>query len=327
MMMAVAAIVLAGYKPKADEQSSAPGHITLTVAPNLEGAYSIQLGITAQLLIIDWGDGSAAETYPKKTIYYDNVNAPHPVSHVYAGDGTYTVQIKGEGLTGFTCDYSNTTFLDVSGCPTLAQLRCSFNRLTSLDVSQCPALQELCCGDNPLTSLDVSQCPALQGLNCQGNRLTALDVSQCPALQELFCQDNRLTALDVSKCTALQSLDCSDNPLTSLDVNGCTALLSLECWSNQLTSLDVSKCPALEYLNCNGNPLTALDVGGCTALWELYCSGNQLSAAALDTIFTALPNRTVADDAHINISDNPGAESCNQAIAESKGWSFRDFYN
>jgi hypothetical protein len=194
MMMAVAAIVLAGYKPKADEQSSAPGTITLTIAPYLEGAYGIQLGIVAQQLIIDWGDGSAAETYSKATIHEDKVTYYHQVSHIYAGDGTYTVQIKGEGLTGFTCDYSNTTSLDVSGCPTLAQLRCGVNRLTSLDVS---------------------------------------------------------------------------------------------------------KCPALEYLDCESN---------------------QLSAAALNTIFTALPNRTVADDAHINISDNPGAESCNRAIAGSKGW-------
>jgi hypothetical protein len=59
----------------------------------------------------------------------------------------------------------------------------------------------------------------------------------------------------------------------------------------------------------------------------LDCDGNQLSAAALNTIFTALPNRTAADDTHIHISGNPGAERCNRAIAGSKGWSFWEYYH
>jgi hypothetical protein len=96
-------------------------------------------------------------------------------------------------------------------------------------------------------------------------------------------------------------LNCYDNQLTSLDVSGCAALQELSCWFNQLISLDVSKCPALQ---------------------QLYCHDNQLTAPALNTVFTALPDRTGEDyTSYISIYGNPGANSCNKTIAENKGWS------
>jgi hypothetical protein len=74
-------------------------------------------------------------------------------------------------------------------------------------------------------------------------------------------------------------------------------------------------------LDCRVNQLASLDVSGCTALQYLSCGDNQLTAPALNTVLTALPVHTAADNAFIRIYGNPGTETCNRAIAENKGWS------
>jgi hypothetical protein len=346
-MMIAAAMVFAGCEKNDDNNDlppDGPGSITLTVEIDYYNYddYEIAFPATAQQLVIDWGDGSAAETYTDITAQSDGYNNFIPnITHTYPGIGTYTVQIKEEGLTLFdcyffssmtslnvsgcaalqklNCVYSSLTSLNINGCPALQRLDCFNTSLTSLNISGCPALQTLTCGDY-LTSLDVSKCPALKELDCGNNQLTSLDVSKCPALEVLYCGHNQLTSLDVSKCTAIKKLVCGGSQLTSLNVSGCTALEILRCYPNQLTSLDVSKCPVLQELRCNGNQLTSLNVSGCTALNSLDCGENQLSAEALNTVLTALPNRTATDHALIYISGNPGAETCTRAIAENKGW-------
>jgi Leucine-rich repeat (LRR) protein len=292
-----------------------PGAIMLTVVPDSYYNYKVEFGITAQQLIIDWGDGSVAETYTNVTAqideHYDDFIIPN-ITHTYPGSGTYTVQIKGEGLTDFGCG------------------RYQRYQLTSLDVSKCTALEWLHCYSSQLTSLDVSGCTALEWLICSNNKLTSLDVSKCPALKSLWGSSNQLTSLDVSKCTALEVLYFSGNQLTSLDVSKCPALECLTCHGSRLTSLDVSKCPALDELRCGSNQLTSLNVSGCTELEEFDCSDNQLTASALNAVFTALssppsPCTLSPYCSWIDISNNPGAATCNKAIAENKGWSVWDY--
>jgi hypothetical protein len=84
--------------------------------------------------------------------------------------------------------------------------------------------------------------------------------------------------------------------------------------------LNASGCAALDYLGCSDNQLTSLNASGCTTLEYLDCENNQLTATALNTVFTALPNRTGGGYAFIYISNNPGADTCDRAIAEDKGW-------
>jgi Leucine-rich repeat (LRR) protein len=300
-----------------------PG-ITFTAVPDSYHDNKISFYATAQQLVVDWGDGSEPETYTN--VYYDNsgsYSTGDQISHTYAeGSATYTVHIKEEGLTYFISGYYNQlTVLDVSGCTSLESLDCYNNQLTSLNVSGCSALQHLNCESNQLTALNVSGCTALQTLVCAYNRLTALDVSQCPALTYLNCSSNQLTSLDVTKCPALQELWCHGNQLTALNVSGCTALTYLHCYNNQLTSLDVSQCTALQDLSCSDNKLTSLNVSGCTALQTLYCNDNHLTATALNTVFTALPNRTeIVVIGNISVRNNPGAATCDKVIAAIKGW-------
>lgn len=134
------------------------------------------------------------------------------------------------------------------------------------------------------------------------------------------------TGTHTIKLTGLVTwLDCGRNQLTTLDVRGCTALESLDCYNNKLTSLDVSENIVLEKLDCGGNELTSLDVSKNTALIVLKCHRNQLTSKALNKIFTDLPKGKLIehsdyDQSFIDVSDNPGSDTCNKSIAENKGW-------
>lgn len=141
----------------------------------------------------------------------------------------------------------------------------------------------------------------------------------------LECYDELSTSLNARGCTALESLACYNSKLTSLDVRGCTALECLECFNNKLTTLDVSENIALEELDCNGNELTSLDVSKNIALALLWCDDNLLTSKALNKIFTDLPKGKLLehkeyDQSFIGVSDNPGSDTCNESIAENKGW-------
>jgi len=150
--------------------------------------------------------------------------------------------------------------------------------------------------DNPHT---ITIKGNISGLSCGNNDLSLLDVSKCTKLTYLACAYNNLTSLDVSKNTALTYLSCDDNELTSLNVSGCTALTYLACLNNNLTSLDVSKC---------------------TALTDLRCWNNNLSSSALNKIFEDLPQ---VERGNVYIGYNPGTDTCEESIAENKGWNVK----
>ena len=166
------------------------------------------------------------------------------------------------------------------------------------------------------------------GFNCYGNgaNLTALDPLHNTQLKELFCSSNQLTSLDVSKNTQLELLSCSDNQLSNLDVSHNTRLRELYCYYNQLTSLDVSNNRRLNRLECSSNRLTTLDVSHNTKLFKLSCYGNNFSAAALDDIYCALPDRTGKDNGYImpvynsSSSDYAIVLTTNKQNATSKNW-------
>jgi len=201
-------------------------------------------------------------------------------------------------VTSFNCDYNELTTLDVSNNNVLKRLDCVFAKLTSLDISKNTSLEILKCGKNLLTNLDLSKNPKLTILGCESNQLTNLDVSKNIELNSLFCGNNLLTSLNVSKNAKLAGLACNDN---------------------QLTSLDVSKNAILEGLGCNDNQLTSLDVSKNTALRNLSCIGNQLTTATLNAFFNTLHSNNFPSK-FIEIRNNPGTETCDRSIAESKGW-------
>jgi hypothetical protein len=92
----------------------------------------ISLGITAQKLLIDWGDGA--------TGFYNPIEDDITGNHTYETEGTYTVTAIVKNITGLNFgsaagpEYGavfHITGLDVSGCPNLTQLDCSNNRMSA----------------------------------------------------------------------------------------------------------------------------------------------------------------------------------------------------
>lgn len=270
--------------------------------------------------IVDWGDGSAPETFPDNNWEY--------CFHTYQdGKAEHRVVIRG-ATTWLMLEEktNNITSLDVSNSPFLERLSCRWNTLTTLDASKCPVLQELYCAQNALTELDLSDVPMLKTLYCDSNLpLASLDVSTCPALQTLACGDTSISRLDVSMCPELDFLSCSNTLISRLDVSMCPKLRHLACSGPSLEGLDASGCSALEYLDCAESPsmtllrvkgctalevlwclrsaLTELDVSSCTALTELYCPSSHLTRMDVSAC-TGLKNLNLRDNSltHLDVS-------------------------
>jgi len=125
-------------------------------------------------------------------------------------------------------------------------------------------------------------------------------------------------------------LDCSDNQLTDLNVSNNTELIGLLCNNNQLTNLDVSNNTELNALRCNNNQLTKLDLSNNMKLTDvneflaLNCSNNKFSDDALNALFGTLHEYIFLDSKSINITGNPGTDTCDKSIATAKGWTVDD---
>lgn len=226
--------------------------------------------------IANWGDGSI------ETI--KNSGTPVFLGHTYATAGKYMVTITPRfsdcRFTYLSCQNSQLTELDLTGCSELKTLYCQRNELTNLTLASCSKLQTLRCEYNQLTTIDLTDCAVLQSLSCYYNQLTKLDLTGCLELKDFSCASNQLTNLDLTNCLSLEDLYCSNNQLTELDLAGCTALFYLNCSYNKLKNLGLTNCSALrEYLNCSNNQLTNLDMTSCSAfrLQSLHCDNNQLN--------------------------------------------------
>ena len=228
---------------------------------------------------------------------------PNGEESIYlAGSGTVTID-WGDGsakethtLTGYTLEYG---LYDITGFPDRAygySHQYSTTSVCTITIN----------GEN------------ITAIRSPVSSVTAIDVSKITTLQFLDCTAQKLTSLDVSKNIELIFLDCSSNQLNSLDVSRNTKLSDLRCSSNQLSNFDVSKNTELIYLYCRNNQLTSLDVSKCVKLQALSIQGNQFSSAALNALFGTLP--VIRGGGVVMITDNPGTNSCNQKVAEDRGW-------
>jgi Leucine-rich repeat (LRR) protein len=334
IMIAAATIAFAGCSKDDDNElsSETQGNITLkVVAPSNDIMHLdkvVYYDVNAQFLIVDWGDGSAPETYSSSESSWVN-----EIRHTYANSSTtYTVQIKENGLTSFEVGnfYRYTTLsLDFNGCPTLEDLSCS-DPLLSLNVSECTALKKVLCRtrDTPsrLTSVNVRGCSALElfDISCYRGIPTpasfVMNVSGCPALKELDCFNTGLTSLNISGCPGIKMLMCGTCQLKTLDVRSCSALEELLCYQNQLTSLDVSGLNALRVLNCHDNKLTTLNISGFPVLEDVDCKYNDLTVSSANAVLYALPNRVGIAPGSIFIQMDNLTNFCDWAIARNKNW-------
>lgn len=213
-------------------------------------------------------------------------------------------------LKQLDCNGNRIKALNVRGLP-LELLYCSSNGIDSLNVQGLP-LKKLYCPGNALTVLDAQDLRSLEYLGCDGNELTQLNVQGCSSLRQLICRDNRLTSLKVHGLRVLEYMDCKKNLLTSLDVRDLGALKTLDCSESRLAFLNVENCAALEKLHCQDNRLASLSVRGLNSLKKLQCYSNLLNADAFIKIFTALPERTAADNGECELfTERPGVTEGN----------------
>ena len=133
---------------------------------------SIMMRIIADEFTINWGDGTAPQTYTPG-------GNQQEINHTFSTSGTYTVSATASNLIRITCDNSANGY-----------------NITGLNITQAVNLQALYCRNNELTSLDISQNTALLYLYCYGNNLTGITAS--PNITSLFeyidCKDNQLSA-------------------------------------------------------------------------------------------------------------------------------------
>ena len=283
---------------------------------------SFQIGGTGKMLI-DWGDGTPLDEHMLSPADY---KLQTPIyAHEYSKISSRTITIFSENLVTFGSDKNQLTSLDVSKNTDLMHLLCSNEyQLKSLDVSKNIALKRLLVSDTRLKSLDVSKNIALTNLQCfQNYQLEELDVKNNIALEILSCGSNRLEKLDVSNNIALEVLMCYSNKLTTLDVSKNSALETLTCYNNQLTALNVKNNKALTYFLCLDNQLTNLDLSENTALEFMACDNNQFDDISLNALFGTLHSKNITYNGNpktIYIGGNPGTDTCDPSIAESKGW-------
>ena len=284
--------------------------------------------------MIDWGDGTI-ETYTLSAYnvsdwengYLENARQKYNFKYIYPDRYFTTITITGEDITHLDFyDYPNDIKnLDVSNNPNLTYLNCGYKGLTSLDVSKNTKLEYLNCSNTDqyqkfiyMTELNVSKNTKLKVLSCSSHQITSLDVSKNTVLEKLDCNNNHITSLDVNNNTVLNELKCHYNKITSLDVNNNIMLKELNCFNNQLESINVSNNTLLTFLDCGKNQIADLDVSNNILLINLSCSYNIMSFNSLNDLFETLHNYPGFKMIHIGY--NQGTESCDQSIAQDKGW-------
>ena len=128
--------------------------------------------------------------------------------------------------------------------------------LTFVDVSGCTNLADL----------KLPETAAIETLLLQKTAITAVDVSKYTGLKVLNVSDTKLTALDVKANTELETIALANVKVAELDVKANTKLKTLDAANCGLTKIDVSANTLLEDLDVSGNSLITLDLTGLTAL-------------------------------------------------------------
>lgn len=128
--------------------------------------------------------------------------------------------------------------------------------LTFVDVSGCTNLADL----------KLPETAAIEMLLLQNTAIKEIDVSKYTGLKVLNVSDTKLTALDVKANTELETLALANVKVAELDVTANTKLRTLDAANCGLTKIDVSANTLLEDLDVSGNSLITLDLTGLTAL-------------------------------------------------------------
>ena len=133
--------------------------------------------------------------------------------------------------------------LDLSGCPSLGDLRSALNNYPSINWGTTgSALWHICVRGNPKFAVNL---PVL---------------TQFPLLRELLIWDDNQTGEFVCHSSIIQRIDAYDNHYTSADISGCTSLVQFSLSGSKLASLEIGTANNLTNIQLNDCGLTESQV-------------------------------------------------------------------
>lgn len=178
-----------------------------------------------------------------------------------------------------------------------------------------------------VTLTTLANCINFKGMfyNCVSLITTGIDISTAEDIRQMYFGCQSITEIEeftptladslsgvFQNCTALVSvpsdIDCTSITDINNMFNGCTSLLEVS------------------LINCDNITVANGTFAGATALADitlqgitcnLNVSGCNLSDTAINALFGSLGNAT---NKVIDISNNPGSDTCTATIAELKGW-------
>ncbi|MBO7540764.1 MAG: leucine-rich repeat domain-containing protein, partial [Bacteroidales bacterium] len=194
-------------------------------------------------------------------------------------------------------------------------------------------LSTLYCNDNnsKVVGLDISQNPYLKRVDCYKTDISQIVFGGVNKLEVLYARWCNLSSINLRSCPKLQHLDIGYNGVSSLDISSNPLLETCNCQNNRLTSLDIRHNPLLYGVDISNNQISTLDVSANLALNVIRCYGNPMTAAFLDDLICALPDRTSGNSGYImalaNINDSSSAiYDANVVNAYAKRWWIYDTF-
>lgn len=255
---------------------------------SLSGVFQNGYGDDANILSVDWGDGT--------------VNSE--LEHTYTADGNYTIEVQtadcvvaylyqisglislpnggfvylnilSDTLTEINANLPNgLLYLIVSGCTSLTNLPYLPDGLEYLDAAGCTSLIEI--PELPYTILD---------LRCNES-INLTSIPNLPnGIERLICNDNQIEALPILPSSLIE-LVCASNAITVMPF--LPAFLQIADFRfNQITT--IPNIPtSLSALRFDGNQITTIPTIPNDGLLYITGSQNNLTVAAVNAVLQQL---------------------------------------
>lgn len=199
--------------------------ITESIELKVQGKETLEIRLTADNYLVDWGDGIHSK---------DNFHSyilPKEKHVTITGEKIYALSVKGKGVI-------------------------------SIRTCHCYALHHITCSDCNICDMELD-CANLRGLSIQNNNLEQI-VFNSTSLGWLICDCNNLHELDLSQQNRLIYLSCKFNHIKTLRLSESNKILKyLYCSGNNLSKEELQKI--ISYLpknptraglilDCNLNP-------------------------------------------------------------------------
>lgn len=189
-----------------------------------------------------------------------------------------------------------------------------YGNITKLDIA----------GNGTIFAMANINNTTLTHLNASGNGMAAILLEKFDKLEYLNVADNALMvdfiSFDPSHLATMKALNIANCGVKELDISKMSDLSYLNIEGNKLTSIGVADKTKLRTLIATSNQLSELTIGS-QVIRHLELGGNLFKADVLNSIITALPDRSAeAAPGGLWIAENPGTGLAQVKVALDKNW-------